>query len=153
VTEAVAGCENTHRVAGGRTDQTGTLSATLGKRLPHPLLFVKLEIKVYGLNGLGGILTNGPDVKSTSRAPGHAVFASSARVFCRSEICSLPRVLFRASLTRCRGSLFPKGPVERYLSNSRTKTGAKITIDSPATSWHILSYENANFAPPNKGSS
>ena len=31
----------TRRVAGGRRDQTGTLSATLAYMLPHQLLFVK----------------------------------------------------------------------------------------------------------------
>ncbi len=56
----------THGVAGELGDQTGTLSATLGYRLPHALLFVKWEIKGCGLNGLRARLRSGSQ-KGTKR--------------------------------------------------------------------------------------
>jgi hypothetical protein len=46
------GRAKTHGVAEEGKDETGTLSAEPWSRLPHPLLFVKWEIKNCGLNGL-----------------------------------------------------------------------------------------------------
>ena len=47
-----AALSDTHRIAGGKEDETWTRQQNLGRILPHPLLFVKLELKGCGFKGL-----------------------------------------------------------------------------------------------------